>query len=141
MELNIDGSNLIAGRLGTFVAKRALLGYSVNILNAEKVVICGPKTYVFGKYHHNINVRGRPEKGPFISRLPDRFLRRLIRGMLPYKQGRGADAYKRVMCYVGVPLEFKDKKLVSVEFADVKKVKFADVHYLGDLCVALGGRR
>jgi large subunit ribosomal protein L13 len=138
-EINIDATNAIAGRLASYVAKQALLGNSVNILNCEKAVISGNSSAVREKYYHRMFKTGGPFKGPFISRMPDRFMRRIIRGMLEYKEGRGRDAFDRIMCYIGVPAEFKDKKLVKVakEVKDLPKLKYQTV---GELCVSLGGR-
>ena len=42
----IDASNLILGRLATFVAKQALLGEQVFIANCEKSVISGDKANI-----------------------------------------------------------------------------------------------
>jgi len=117
----IDATNLIVGRLASYAAKSALQGRQVNIVNSEKAVISGTKKDVFDKYL-NRRQRGTPAKGPFLSRLPDRILRRAVRGMLPYKKPRGREAYKRVMCYIGVPKEFENKKIISIEDANVAKL-------------------
>lgn len=139
-EINVDANGVVVGRLATFVAKQALLGNSVNVLNAEKALMSGSMEYNFGRYHHRIRETGQTRKGPFIPRLADRFVKRLIRGMLPYKRQRGSEAYKRIMCYLGVPAEFKDKKLVV--FAPSKKEKiYAMKHVtIQALCKKLGGR-
>ena len=128
------------GRLATFVAKQALLGNSVNVLNAEKSLMSGSMEYNFGRYYHRIKETGQTRKGPFIPRLSDRFVKRLIRGMLPYKRQRGAEAYKRIMCYLAIPTEFKDKKLVV--FAPSKKENIYAMKHVTvqELCKRLGGR-
>jgi len=122
MEIIIDGTNLIAGRLATYSAKKALLGYGVIIVNADKVVITGKKETILAKFKSKIQ-RGDVFKGPFISRMPDRLLRRMIRGMLPYKQYKGKTAFKRIMCYIGIPNSLKDKKPITLKNADVSKIK------------------
>jgi large subunit ribosomal protein L13 len=138
-ELNIDATNAVAGRLASHVAKQALLGFTVNIFNSEKAVISGNPAAIRLKYYHRIFETGQPFKGPFTSRMPDRFLRRLIRGMVEHKEGRGKDAYARIMCYIGVPVDFKDKKLVSVgkKADDLPRLKYQTI---GELCVSLGGK-
>ena len=138
-ELNIDATNLVAGRLASYVAKQALLGFTVNIFNSEKAVISGNPAAVREKYHYRIFKTGQPFKGPFTSRMPDRFLRRLIRGMVEHKEGRGKEAYARIMCYIGVPVDFKDKKLVSVgkQADELPRLKYQTI---GELCVSLGGK-
>ena len=93
----IDATNLIVGRLATIVSKRALLGETIDIINCEKAVLTGDRDLLLRKYREKRD-RGTPLKGPFLSFLPDRFVRRIIRGMLPYKQEKGSKAFKRVMC-------------------------------------------
>lgn len=105
----VDATDLIAGRLATYVAKKALLGEEVRIINSEKAVISGKRDNTFDEFQAR-RTRGVPLKGPYIHRMPERLLRRVIRGMLPYKKPRGSAAYKRVLCYTDVPDEFKDKK-------------------------------
>lgn len=107
--------------MSTVIAKKALLGQEVSIINAEKAVISGTKAMVIEKLKAQRN-RGTPAKGPFLPRKADRFVRRTIRGMLPYKVAKGAEAFKRVLCYVGVPEEFKDSKAITIEAAKVKKL-------------------
>ena len=138
-EINIDATNAIVGRMATYVAKQALLGNTVNIFNCEKAFISGNPVAVRARYYHLIFKTGRPEKGPFISRMPDRFVRRIIRGMVEHRQGRGREAFERIMCYMGVPEGFKDKKLVKVakEVSALPKVKYISI---GKLCTSLGGR-
>ena len=139
MEINIDATNCIAGRLASYVAKQALLGHTVNIFNAEKAIMSGNPVAVRLKYFHRIFETGQPNKGPYISRMPDRFLRRMIRGMVEHKQGRGGEAFERIMCYIGVPAGFKDKKLISVG-KKVDELPSLNYQTIGQLCVSLGGR-
>jgi large subunit ribosomal protein L13 len=139
-ELNIDATNLIVGRLGSYAAKQALLGHAVNIINCEKAVMTGTREFITEKYHYRIREVGQPQKGPFISRLPDRFLRRQIRGMLPHKKARGAAAWKRIMCYVGVPEEFKGKKLQTLDWANRKHRNTMKITTVQDICRAIGGK-
>ena len=41
--------------------------------------------------------------GPKFPRRPDAIIRRIIRGMLPYKKDKGVQAFKRINVEVGVP--------------------------------------
>ncbi len=118
----IDGSNLILGRLASFAAKNALLGEKIIILNCEHVILTGPRVYLHNTMQERAD-RGGPFKGPFFQRMPDRFVRRAIRGMLPYKQERGKKAYDRIMCYLGTPLEFKEQKMTEVPGASASKLR------------------
>ncbi len=117
----IDAKNLILGRFATYVAKQALLGQEIKIINAEKAVISGSRANVL-KDLKQTRARGTPAKGPFIPREPDRYVRRVIRGMLPYKQAKGTEAYKRVLCYKGIPEEFKDIKPVDMSAYSADKL-------------------
>jgi len=139
MEINIDASNMIIGRLATYVAKQSLLGHSVNIFNCEKAVFSGNFSTLRERYYHRIFKVGRPFKGPYRSRMPDRFVRWMIRGMLPYKQGRGREAFERVMCYIGVPAKFKDVKMIKPgkDVSELPKLKFTTI---GEVCSSIGGK-
>ncbi len=138
-EINIDATNAIVGRLASYVAKQALMGNAVNIFNCEQAIISGSFQSNRAKFYHYIFKTGRPEKGPFMSRMPDRFVRRMVRGMVDHKNARGREAFERIMCYIGVPAAFKDKKLVKVakEASELPKLRY---HTVGKLCTSLGGR-
>lgn len=118
----IDGTNLILGRLAAFVAKRALEGEPIIILNCENVIITGNKDFLIRKFKERLD-RGHPYHGPFFPKLPDRIVKRTIRGMLPYKQERGKKAFKKIKCYRGVPENYKSAKTEIVPVNDVKKLK------------------
>lgn len=139
-ELNIDATNTIAGRIATRAAKEALLGKKVNILNAEKAVLSGDPKSNAEKYRYRRSEMGQPRKGPFIPRMPDRFLRRLIRGMLPHKRERGAEAFKRIMCYTGVPAQFKDKKLTILAQDTTKKLPNLKFTTVKEICKYMGAK-
>ena len=117
----VDATDLIVGRLATFVAKQALLGEQVDIVNSEKAVVSGSKKDVLAKYLRKVQM-GNITKGPFLHRSADRLLRRSIRGMLPYKQSKGADAFKRIMCHIGTPKKFEGQESKTIENAQSKKL-------------------
>ena len=135
----IDGKNSIAGRVATYAAKKALLGEEVKIVNCDEVYITGSKKYLVAETHRR-RVQGTWSKGPFYFRMPDRFLKRLIRGMLPYKTARGMGAYKKIMCYVGVPEVLKNNKMISVDNASTKHVPNLKYTSLRELCKLMGGK-
>ncbi len=134
----IDATDHLAGRLASYVAKQALLGEKIVILNAEKAIISGKKNAIVEKLREKYQI-GDPHKGPFWPRRPDRMLRRMIRGMLPYKQERGKKALRRVEVYIGVPDEFKNVQLEKVPQALKKKTTLYYVT-LGEVAKILGGR-
>ncbi len=100
----IDAEGQVAGRLASRAAKEALKGRRVVIVNAEKAVITGNPKFVIKRYNEKVS-RGNPYHGPFYPRIPDRMLKRMIRGMLP-KRPTGKDAFKRIRVYNSIPGEF-----------------------------------
>lgn len=134
----IDGKDLVLGRLAVFAAKKAILGETVQILNCEQVIVTGKKELVLREFRESIN-RGHPLKGPYYPRHPHLIVKRAIRGMLPYKTARGKEMFKRVICYNGIPEDFKDKKAEAVESAKVKTPKIPSVK-LGEVGRLLGAK-
>src|SRR5512136_3067222 len=96
----VNAEGLIVGRMASKVAKRLLNGEEVTILNAEKAVFSGKKKAKILEAHIFLEV-GAPVRGPFHYRRPDRFLRKTVRGMVPYKQPKGKAAYKRLKVFMG----------------------------------------
>jgi len=135
-----DGKDMILGRLAVQVAKDSLLGEEVRVVNCEKIMVSGKKTKTFANEKVKRARKGYPLKSAKFTRLPDRFVRRSIRGMVPWKQTRGREAFKRIMCHVGVPDEFKDKELITIEKASVKKLPNLKYVTVGEICKHLGGK-
>lgn len=138
----IDASNTILGRLAAFAAKQALLGQDVVIVNAEKAVVSGKPQVVFDRWRQRFS-RGVPSKGPFIHRSPDRLVRRTVRGMIPYKTPRGREAFKRVMCYVGVPPAFEGKESEFVRLEDAVADKLPNNYFVtvAEISKRIGGHQ
>lgn len=132
----IDAKEAIVGRIATYAAKQALLGEEVAIINCQEAVITGNKKTIIAHWRRKFAM-GVPRKGPFIPRLADRFVRRMIRGMLPYKQPRGRDAYARIMCYVGEP-ELQGTK-VEVPGASIEKLPNMKYVTVASVVKTLGG--
>ena len=132
----VNAEGLIVGRMCSKVAKRLLNGEEVIILNAEKAVFSGKKKSKILEAHKFLEV-GAPMRGPFHYRRPDRFLRKTVRGMVPYYQPKGKTAYKRLKVFMGVPLEFKDQKMITFEEANSANLK--GPHFtLGELAKEIG---
>lgn len=113
----IDAADSIVGRLATKIAKELLKGKKIDVINAELAVISGNPEHVVGKYMEKIQ-RGDPYHGPFHPKLPDLLLRRIIRGMLPYKKPKGKDSFKNLKVYLSVPEELKGKKAIKIKEAE-----------------------
>ena len=137
----IDATDLIMGRLAAVAAKQAMLGHKVDIVNCENAVISGSRSDIIAKFHHKTNVRGTPGHGPFISRMADRFIRRVIRGMLPHKKSKGEDAFKRIMCYIGVPKELESQKIETIKEANINERGLVKFTRVGEVCKHIGARQ
>ena len=135
----IDANNLILGRLGAYAAKKALLGEKIDIVNCESCVITGKRNKIFEDYRNKLK-RGIPSKGPFTHRMPHRFVKRAIRGMLPYKKERGRIAFKNIKCYVGIPKNLKNQKFEIIKNANIEKVPNLDYIKIKDICTHIGGK-
>lgn len=133
----IDATNQITGRIASFAAKRAILGENIEIVNCENAVITGDKNWLIADWRKTME-RGHPLKGPFTCKRPDRFVRRIIRGMLPYKQDKGKKAFKRIQCHMGVPEQFKGKSFEKVPGADVSKVPNLKYLSVKEICRSIG---
>ena len=136
----IDAKNTILGRLATVVAKKALEGESVFIINCEQAIISGDKKKILINQKRRFDM-GPHAKGPFIPKSSDRFVKRTIRGMLPYKKPRGAEAFSRIRCYVGVPEEFEGKPAKTLKKANFSKLPTLKYLTIERICKFLGGKR
>ncbi len=121
----VDASNLILGRMASYVAKKALNGNRVVVLNAERAVISGTKERVVARAKQKLKTRtlGNLEKSPTHPRKPDGYVRRVIRGMLPWKKPSGKQAFHRVRVYVGTPDEYRDRPGTKITDADSSKLR------------------
>lgn len=113
MKIFIDGKSAVVGRLGSYAAKELLKGNEVVVINSEEAIISGNKKDILEKVFVLRKKGGNSLKGPKISKLPERFLKRKIRGMLPWDKPKGQAAYKRLRCYVGDSLKDDEKKNVK----------------------------
>jgi large subunit ribosomal protein L13 len=116
----IDADGAVLGRLCTVVAKRLLNGEEIAVVNAEKAIITGKKTVIKEHYKMERDV-GTYRKGPFYPRMPDRIVKRTVRGMIPYQSPHGRVAYRRLKCYIGIPIALSKQPVEKVPSA-VKKV-------------------
>jgi len=135
----IDATDLRLGRLASLVAKRSLEGEEIAIVNAEAAVVTGAKARVLADYDQK-RKRGSREGGPFFPRRPDHIVKRTIRGMLPYKRQRGAEAFKRVKVYVGVPNEFADSEFEIIESAHVETLSTPKYVRIGMISETMGAK-
>ncbi len=136
-----NGEGMVLGRLAGYVAKDALLGEEVAVVNCDKVMVSGKKIVVLAEKKKRWNRRGYPLKSQKRPRLSDRFVRRAIRGMLPWRINRGREAYRKVLCYIGVPRELQGQQMIEIKTASAAKLP--TLHYITvqEICQGLGGKR
>ncbi len=114
MRMIIDGKDAVLGRLAAYVAREALKGDEISIVNCEEIIITGNKLNLKAELEAKRGRVGSTEKGPKVSRTSEKIVKRTIRGMLPnYRTGRGRIALKRIRCYKGVPKELENEKKIT----------------------------
>jgi large subunit ribosomal protein L13 len=133
----IDGKDLVLGRLGSTLAKRLLLGEAIKLVNCQEVIILGRKKFLVERYKNKISNKVI-KQGPYYSRAPSDIVKRAFRNMLPYKNQRGIEAYKRLKCFNSVPAALKEETLGSVEEAQVDIDNTFYYTKVGEICKALG---
>ena len=76
----IDGTNHIAGRLSSNVAKLLLQGNRVTVVNSEKIMISGRKRSIVDEYNQFLKISSilHPKHGPFHPRRPDTIMSRMV---------------------------------------------------------------
>ena len=116
-EFVIDCDAKILGRLASHVAKLLLKGNKVVLVNAERSAISGHASGIVAEYKRRVELQDKanPEHSPYWSRRPDFLVKRIVRGMLPYKKAKGKEAYGRLRVYVGIPAEFSKAKFEKVQ--------------------------
>ena len=136
----IDAKDRILGRLSSIVAHKALLGHKVDVINCEECCISGNKLTTLAVYVRRLD-RKAPNKGPYFQyRRPDMFVKRTIRGMLPFKRSRGRVAYKNVICHVGVPESLKGQKPFEAKIESIERLSLADYVKIKNICKEVGGK-
>ena len=120
----LDASNLIVGRLASIVAKKLLLGEIIDIVNCDKAVVSGKKEFLILDYKRKRDM-GTFVKGPFYFRSSERYVKRVIRGMVDYKKDRGRKALKRIKCYSKIPKEYENSKTFRIQ--EKKKIKYSEL--------------
>lgn len=121
----VNGEGQILGRLATEVVRLLKEGKRVDIINAEKIVISGPRERVVSGYMllFSVGTLFNPyRQGIRRPRSPINLVKRTIRGMLP-KTPKGERMLRRVRVYVSVPASLQGKESIRFADADVKRLK------------------
>jgi large subunit ribosomal protein L13 len=125
----IDATGARLGRLASFAAKQALLGKDVVIVNCKAAIVTGHKRSVIDEYKITRQRGGSSLNGPHFPQSPEKIIKRTVRGMLSYKQGRGLVALKRIICHTNVPAEFEQikKPFIAQKPTLAKSISLADL--------------
>lgn len=127
----IDADGAILGRLSSVIAKRLLNGEEITVVNADKILLTGSVEDNYKQYYSAYN-KGKAIRGPEYPRMPDRILRRTVRGMLPFKTSRGRTAFKRLKAYIGMPRELASEtpEKIAVAPSGRRYVRLAEISKL-----------
>jgi len=138
----IDASNHVLGRIASIVAKQALEGHKIIVVNAEKAVIAGREQRILEDAMRKLRTRthASQEKAPVHPRRPDMYFRRAVRGMIPWKKPRGKAAFRNVKVFMGVPDEYANKPLQRFPEADASKLSCRYIT-VDELSREIGGRK
>ena len=123
------------------VAKQALQGEEVVIVNAEKAYVSGDMRSVFTANLAKLDIKnkGNFNRGPYHPKRPDHYVRRAVRGMLPFSRRRGREAYSRVKVYMGVPEEELKRNGIPLPGKPTPKKKLRRKVTVGEVCKFIGG--
>ena len=136
----VDGTNHIAGRLASNVAKLLLQGQRVTVINCEKIMMSGTRSNQIKEYREFLEINSiiNYKHGPVHYRRPDTIISKMIRGMLPYEgKPSGVAAFKRLRAYVGSPKELKSLEKIQFEKALIRKAA-SNYTTMGSLCRVIG---
>lgn len=141
-ELVIDAADHVAGKLGAFIAKKALEGYTIHVLRSEKIVFTGDKHRHMSIYKSYLNKRNivNPERGAFHYKEPSKYYRKVFRNMACRRTVRGKEAANRISVYEGIPKQFENVERMVVPSALRKAVTDTSRKYvtLGELLSNFG---
>lgn len=133
VDVVIDARDCILGRVASEVAQKALDGDRVAVVNAENAVITGNPESTMETYRKRADVGS--DSGPYYPKRPDRIFKRSIRGMLPYKQDHGREAFENVRVYLGNPYDEDGEVLEGTSLDRLSNIKFIS---LGEISEKLG---
>lgn len=136
----VNAEGMVAGRLASKVAKKAINGETITIINAEKAVIVGSQTAVMAKFQQRVDaaVKSNPHYGPKYSRIPSRILRRMIKGMLPNKSRTAERLLKQITVFNTVPVNIDISEAEVID--GIKCNEKHDYMTIREVALALGGK-
>lgn len=136
----VNAENQILGRMTTEIVKKLKENEEVIVINAEKAVISGDRDMIFEEFRKR-RERGQRYFGPFYPRMPDRIIKRTIRGMLPKRKKWGRNALKNLKVFIGVPEGIDASNAVKFDNADLSRLKLRKYVKLEEISRHLGGMK
>ena len=141
-EVVIDGKGHLMGRLASVVAKQILSGQRVVVVRTEGIEIGGNIFRAHLKFRDFMNKtrNANPRKAHIHYHSPARMFWRCVRGMVPHKTARGAEALGRFKVFEGIPHPYDEKKkLVCPDALKTLRIKnFRKTTILGELATKNG---
>jgi large subunit ribosomal protein L13 len=132
-----DAEGKVMGRVASAAAKALLQGKKIAIVNAGDAIISGDKRTIVKKYTTRLDLQDKanPEHSAYWPRRPDMLMKRIVRGMLPYRRPRGKSAYRNLIVFTGLPEAFKGAKTEERGFKGqkgmyVKSIKLSELSKL-----------
>lgn len=134
----VDGTDMVLGRLASRIAKKLMEGEEVHLINAEKIVVSGIPANTVADYmqKRRLQQKATPEFSPKWPKIPHLMVRRVIRGMLPFKKAKGKAAFKKLRVYAANP-QIKGE---AATFDDAKNKGFGRYMSVGEMCRQLGAK-
>ncbi|WP_158057291.1 50S ribosomal protein L13 [Halorussus halophilus] len=133
VDVVVDARDCILGRVASNVAQRAMDGERIAVVNAEDAIITGDEDDVFEKFETRANLGS--DSGPYYPKRPDGIFKRSIRGMVPYKETDGREAFENVRVYVGNPYDEDGEVLDGTSLDRLSNIRFVQ---LGEVSEKLG---
>ncbi|MBN2478210.1 50S ribosomal protein L13 [Candidatus Micrarchaeota archaeon] len=132
-----DGTNMVFGRLASTISKELMKGEQVALINAEKVLVSGDEKFTSERYKTKraLKNKSNPEKSPKYPRVPHLLVKRMVRGMLPWKKAKGRNAYRMLKVYSGKPENIEGNVQVCEKCRPKNISKYITVK---ELCKHLG---
>mmetsp|Transcript_9852 Transcript_9852/g.30057 ORF Transcript_9852/g.30057 Transcript_9852/m.30057 type:complete len:199 (+) Transcript_9852:147-743(+) len=111
----VDARGHLLGRLASVIAKELLNGQKVVVVRCEDINMSGKfyrrKLDFLSFLRKRMNTK--PSRGTKHFRTPSKIFWRTVRGMIPHKTVRGAQAMERLKVFEGVPPPYdKTKRMV-----------------------------
>jgi len=133
VDVVVDARDCILGRVASEVAQKVLAGKRVAVVNAEDAVITGNPESTMETYRKRAELGS--DSGPYYPQRPDGIFKRAIRGMVPYKENHGREAFENVRVYLGNPYDEDGEVLDGTSLDRLSNIKFIS---LGEISEKLG---